>query len=98
MNNFATAALIINMSEMNITDRSLLRPEMNVAELVGENPSLLLLLEHFGIKEALNENSHSFYKNEKYPEITSISTPLRKMRDRLNSKWLKSSSTITLLK
>ncbi|MCU0363819.1 MAG: hemerythrin domain-containing protein [Bacteroidales bacterium] len=104
---------------MNITGRSFLRPEMKVAELVGENPSLLLLLEHFGIREALNENSvrdictisntdervfiticslymghpldkryelqvsdiphlinylrnsHSYYKNEKYPEITS---------------------------
>jgi regulator of cell morphogenesis and NO signaling len=102
---------------MYLTSKVFIEPDLKVSDLIKENPSFLLVLEHFGIDEILKEktiaqlchqfnigeslfaaicnfyndfnfvnqdnlnrsdipviirflsNSHSYYKNEKYPEI-----------------------------
>lgn len=117
----AAIAFITSFQENNISmyqyKRSYITSEMKVSEIIKENPSILLILEHFGINDILHDknvsqlcrqhgleenllisicnlyngfnasdelnlrvssipsilrflnNSHSYYLNEKYPEI-----------------------------
>jgi len=103
---------------MYLTSKTYVKPEMKISDIVRENPSILLVLEHFGIDDVLKDktvsrlcseydieellfiavcnlyngfnvgdtselkplsipviikflnNSHHYYLNEKYPEIT----------------------------
>jgi len=103
--------------QMYLTNKTYLKPDMKISDIIRENPAILLVLEHFGIDDVLHEksvaqlckqsgigellfivicnlyngfnfnepdklsnsdipviisylnNSHLYYKNEKYPEI-----------------------------
>ncbi|HAM09855.1 MAG: hypothetical protein A2X05_11185 [Bacteroidetes bacterium GWE2_41_25] len=102
---------------MYLTDKTYIKSDMKISDIIRENPSIILVLEHFGIEDTLHEksvsqlckqagigellfivicnlyngfafnepdklsnsdipviisylnNSHLYYKNEKYPEI-----------------------------
>ena len=119
---------------MYFTDKTYIKSDMIISDIIRENPAILLVLEHFGIDDVLHEksvsqlckeagiedllftsicnlyngfnfnypeklsnsgipviitylnNSHLYYKNEKYPEIISY---IRKLNTYGNSKEMK---------